>query len=75
MSGAGPRGGIDAEFDPQGYRERITKFTDEQLIEEGEYYRKVVGYRLKPDNPRFQEMLDECIAEWQPPARRCMSCP
>jgi hypothetical protein len=62
MSGAGPRGGIDAEFDAQVYRERIAKFTDAQLIEEGAYYRKVVGYRLKPDNPRFQGMLNECMA-------------
>jgi hypothetical protein len=65
MSGAGPRGGVDPDFDVVAYRERIAKFTDEQLIEEGAYYREVVGFKLKPYNPRFQAMLDECIAEWR----------
>jgi hypothetical protein len=65
MSGAGPRGGVDPDFDVVAYRVRIAKLTDAQLIEEGKYYRQVVGYRLQPYNPRFQAMLDECIAEWR----------
>jgi hypothetical protein len=65
MSGAGPRGGVDPDFDVVAYRVRIAKLTDAQLIEEGKYYRRVVGYRLQPYNPRFQAILDECIAEWR----------
>jgi hypothetical protein len=65
MSGADPSGGMDSAFDVVAYRERITKMTDEQLVEEGKYYRQVVGYNLKPYNPRFQAMLTECIAEWR----------
>jgi hypothetical protein len=65
MSGAGPSGGMDQAFEAQAYRDRIAKMTDEQLIEEGKYYRQVVGYNLKPYDPRFQSMLNECIAEWR----------
>jgi hypothetical protein len=46
--GAGPSGGMDQAFDVVIYRARISKMTDEELIEEGAYYRKVVGYGLKP---------------------------
>jgi hypothetical protein len=56
---------MDAAFDTQAYRVRIQKLTDEQLIEEGKYYRRVVGYNLKPYDPRFEAMLGECIAEWR----------
>jgi hypothetical protein len=65
MSGAGPSGGMDAAFGVVAYRERIAKMTDEQLIEEGKYYRQVVGYNLKPHDPRFEMMLAECKAEWR----------
>jgi hypothetical protein len=65
MSGAGPSGGMDSEFDVLKYRKRVSALTDAQLIEEGKYYRQVVSYDLKPHDPRFQKMLDECIAEWR----------
>jgi hypothetical protein len=65
MSGAGPSGGMDAAFDAKAYRARIGKMTDAELIEEGKYYRQVVGYNLKPHDPRFEAMLRECEAEWR----------
>jgi hypothetical protein len=65
MSGAGPSGGMDSAFDVVPYRERLGKMTDEELIEEGKYYRQVVGYNLKPYDPRFELMLAECKAEWR----------
>jgi hypothetical protein len=65
MSGAGPSGGMDQAFEAQAYRVRIGKMTEAELIEEGSYYRKVVGYNLIPYDPRFELMLGECKAEWR----------
>jgi hypothetical protein len=65
MSGAGPSGGMDQAFDARAYRDRIVKMTDAELIEEGAYYRKVVGSNLKPYDPRFELMLSECKMEWR----------
>jgi hypothetical protein len=56
---------MDASFDVQAYRARLIMMDDAQLIEQGKYYRQVVGWNLKPHDPRFEAMLNECIAEWR----------